>query len=220
MLAQVLTAATIPYSISLNTAPLAGHPAGPFSLNFQLNDGSGTGGANNTAVLSGFLFGLGGGPAGSPILAGGATGSLGTSVTLRDSSFVNSFTQPFVPGNRLSFLAMITNNTDVGPNPDEFSFAILDRTGTELPTTSRFFDAFFTINNTSPNQTIGAFSSDPTRLPQAGGGPIRTGAAQVQAIPEPGTIRLLSAGLLLLATWARRYSGLYQRSCCEPQSRL
>src|SRR5437868_15463863 len=83
--------ASIIYDISVNATPLIGHSAGPFSLEFQLNDGSGIGDGNNTVVLSNFAFGAGGGQAGSPILNGGTTGALGSSVTIRDSSFFNQF---------------------------------------------------------------------------------------------------------------------------------
>src|SRR4051794_1059710 len=63
------------YDISLNTASLIGHIAGPFSLDFQLIDGAGTGDANNTAQLTDFSFNTGS-AAGLPVLLGGASGSL------------------------------------------------------------------------------------------------------------------------------------------------
>lgn len=203
----VLTAnaAPITYNISLNTAPLAGHPAGPFSLNFQLTDGSGSNDANNTVTLSGFQFGPGGSAAGSAMRAGGVTGSLTSTVTLTDSAFLNSFTQQFAPGNRLSFMALVTTNVDAGPQPDEFSFAILDRTGVELPTISSFFDVFATIDINSPtNATVRTFASDPSRIPAGGGSPITTGATQVQVVPEPASAILLFCGFLLLSMRARR----------------
>src|SRR5438067_1451243 len=88
------------YDFSLDTSPLIGHAAGPFSLAFQFNDGSGAGDANNTAILSAFQFGAGS-ATGAPTLFGGATGSLSSLVTLTDSSFFNAFTQTFNPGNLL-----------------------------------------------------------------------------------------------------------------------
>ena len=42
------------FTIEVDTAPLIGHPAGPFSLEFQLNDGSGTSDGNNTALIGPF----------------------------------------------------------------------------------------------------------------------------------------------------------------------
>src|SRR4051812_41143102 len=90
------------YDISLNTASLIGHIAGPFSLDFQLIDGAGTGDANNTAQLSDFSFNTGS-AMGSPVLLGGASGSLSSAVTLTDSAFLNEFTQSFLPGDGLRF---------------------------------------------------------------------------------------------------------------------
>lgn len=198
------SAAPITYNISLNTAPLAGHLAGPFALNFQLTDGSGTNDANNTVTLSGFQFGVGGSATGTPTRVGGVTGTLASSVTLTDSSFFNSFTQPFVPGSRLSFTALVTTNVDAGPQPDEFSFAILDRTGIELPTAGPF-DVFALIDiNSTTAPTVRTFASDPSRIPAGGGPVITTGAAQVQAVPEPGTLVLLGCGLVLFGTRARK----------------
>lgn len=197
-LALTMSGAPVTYSFGLNTAPLAGHPAGPFSLNFQLTDGSGALDSNNMVTLSSFQFGAGGSAMGAPTVAGGATGSVGGSVILTDSSFLNSFTQQFTPGSRLTFQAQVTTNIDSGPQPDQFSFAILDRTGVELPTTSSFFDVFATIDiDSTTNPTVRTAASDPTRIPAAGGAPITTGPAQVQAVPEPGTAVLLIVGLLI-----------------------
>src|SRR4051794_1904888 len=119
------------YDISLDTSPLIGHTASPFSLAFQFNDGSGLGDGNNTSVLSAFQYGSGGSAAGSPILFGGASGSLTSGVTIVDNSFFNAFIQPFVPGSLLSFRLQTSTNLDVGGTPDEFSFSILDNTLTE-----------------------------------------------------------------------------------------
>ena len=54
----------IDMNVSLGTSALIGHPAGPFSLDFQLLDGAGTNDGNNTATLSQFVFG-GGAPSGA-----------------------------------------------------------------------------------------------------------------------------------------------------------
>src|SRR5690349_14032044 len=124
----------------MSTSPLVGNPAGPFSLDFQLNDGSAAGDGNNTAVLSGFFFGSGA-SLGSASVAGGASGDLGSSVTLTDSGFLNEFTQGFTPGATLQFLLNLSTNVDAGDTPDQFSFAILDSSGAQLPTLS-FFDVF------------------------------------------------------------------------------
>src|SRR5947209_858134 len=76
MLSASVSQAGVVYDVSLNTSPLIGHAAGPFSLAFQFNDGSGAGDSNNTAILSAFQFGAGGSASGLPSLFGGASGSL------------------------------------------------------------------------------------------------------------------------------------------------
>jgi hypothetical protein len=181
------------YDVALSTSPLIGEAAGPFSLAFQLNDGSGTGDANNTAILSNFQFG-GGSASGLPTLFGGATGDLSSGITLTDSSFFNAFAQPFNPGGLLVFSLQMSTNVDLGGTPDEFSFSILDSSGAPIPTTG-FVDAFFILDIDSSNPTPQSFGSDPSRLPQGGGGGITMDAPIFAVVsPEPGTFILLCTG--------------------------
>src|SRR5689334_4536680 len=84
--------------VTLNTSALQTATTGPYTLDFQFTDGSGTGDANNTIALSTFLFGSGGCASGTPTLAGGAAGSLASGFTLTDSSFFNEASQGFTPG--------------------------------------------------------------------------------------------------------------------------
>jgi hypothetical protein len=184
---------------TLDTTPLAADPAAPFSLDFQLNDGSGTGDGDNTAVLSGFRFGSGGGPAGSASLVGGASGDPGSSVTLTDTGFLNEFTQSFTPGATLQFLLNLSTNVDNGGFPDQFTFAILDSSGAQLPTLS-FFDVFVEIDIDSADPTIQAFASDPSRSTVAGEAPIDLAAptfTSMTSVPEPGATLLVLAGLFI-----------------------
>jgi hypothetical protein len=118
------------YSVSLDTSPLIRHSARPFYLEFQLNDGSGTGDGNNTVTLSNFQFGSGGSAADNPVKEGDATGSLTTGVEITDNDFFNSFYEEFTPGTLLSFILEITTQADAITS-DQFSFAILDNTLTE-----------------------------------------------------------------------------------------
>jgi len=196
--------ASVLYDIAMNTIPLIGHSAGPFSVEFQLNDGSGTGDGNNTAILSDFMFN-GGAPVGSPTLNGSANGDLTSGVTMTDSSFFNQFIQGFLPGGTLSFQLSLSTNIDSGGTPDEFSFAILDKTGTELPTLAPgFFDVFVEIDIASANPAVLTFGTDTSRIP-AGGGPAINTAAPVAtpAVPEPGTILLFPTSLVALLVWKR-----------------
>src|SRR5579875_734356 len=89
-------------NVSLNTSPLtADSGGGPYSLDFQMIDGSGTGDANNTITLSNFAFG-GGSVSGAPVITGGVSGDLTSSVSLTDSQFFNEFTEGFKPGESLN----------------------------------------------------------------------------------------------------------------------
>lgn len=186
--------ASVLYDVSMNTTPLIGHVAGPFALEFQLNDGSGTGDANNTASLSSFTFG-GGTATGNPTLVGGAAGSLSSAVTLTDSSFFNQFIQKFTPGDRLEFQLSLSNNAEGRATPDEFSFAILDHTGTEIPTLAgSLFDVFVSIDIT-PSHLITSFAGDVSREPAGGGAPINISAPQVTPVPESSAWALLASGL-------------------------
>ena len=67
-------------------------------------------------------------------MTGGASGDLGTSVTLTDSDFLNEFTQDFTPGSLLEYDVNLTTNVDTGFTPDAFSFALFQN-GVEIPTT-------------------------------------------------------------------------------------
>ena len=215
MLAAVTVAAParaqLNFSVSLNTASLVGNAAGPFTIDFQLTDGSGTDDANNSVTISNFAFG-GGGAVGTSSLLGGAAGSLSAGVSLTDSSFLNEFDQVFTPGSLLSFDVSMTTNVDAGLTPDEFSFAILDSTGSEIPTFDTVGDAFLTVDIDSVNPPVVVYASDPSRplaaTPTAPG--VTTGipnvtfAGPTQA-PEPGTLPLLAAaGATAFAVVRRR----------------
>lgn len=196
------------YNVTLNTAPLIGHPAGPFAVELQFNDGNGAGDANNTALLSGFLFG-GGGPSGAPMNIGGVAGNLASSITMSDSSFFNQLIQNFVPGGSLAFQLSLTTNLDSGGVPDEFSLSILDSSGFEIPTLGPA-NALLIIDIDSSTPTVSAFRADASLVPPGGGGPpIDIAAPQitpvVSRVPEPGSLPLLTAafGFMLGAAFLR-----------------
>src|SRR3954469_23999432 len=123
-------------SFTLDTASLVSHPAGPFSLVFSLRDGSGIGDGNNSVTVSQVDVG-GGVLIGPPTLFGCATGSLAESVVLTDTSVLNFVVQQFTPGASLTFTIVVPAfNEEEGEIPDGIAFAILDSSGTPVPTTA------------------------------------------------------------------------------------
>jgi hypothetical protein len=199
LFARVASAGTVSYSVDLNTVPLIGDSAAPFSVAFQLADGSGLGDGNNTMTLSDFNFG-GGTGVGMPIVLGGVTGSLGSSISITDSLFLNYYIQQFDPGSFLSLDVTTTTNVDIGSPPDQFLFSILDNTGQQLPTQTGqpFFDPFVAITIDSSNPTLQSFSSDSTQSPAGGGPPLDISSPQITSVPEPSA--LLPCAILLSLT--------------------
>lgn len=203
VIASIQSALAGPITITLDTTPLGSHPAGPFFLSFQLNDGSGAGNGNNTASLTSFNFGAGN-AFGLPTLFGGATGDLTSGVLLTDTSFSNFFSQQFLPGSILSFTLNLSTNVELGPQPDQFSFAILDSSGFEIPYTGPF-NAALVIDIDSANPVPQVFATDSTVSPFGGGDPIDMAAPGITStVPEPSTLGLLSISLITLFSYKRR----------------
>src|SRR6266481_3253118 len=169
-LGNQLLKADISYTVTVNTSPLMGHVAAPFSLDFQINDGSGTGDANNSIKIVG-VKNFGGSIGGTPVLTGGASGSLLSSVTLQDSAFFNDFQQSFTPGRKLRFRVVMTTNVDSGATPDAFSFSIVDNTSASIPTVG-LGNTLLLVNIDSAAPGIFTFAGDTSTKPAGGGQPI------------------------------------------------
>ncbi len=193
-------AGQVDLQFNLNTSALEG--LGTFNLAFQLSDGSGTGDANNTVMLSDFDF-YGGSAAAPPaLLFGGAAGSLQSGISITDSDpFFNAAIQGFTPGTNLSFVAIFTNNADVGPFDDMFSLSLLDGDFNGIPTL-----------DPSGNDTLITITLDGTMTPAVPGFPgtdsppvgvyatdltqtdYNVPAAYIS--PEPGSAMLLGTALV------------------------
>ncbi len=170
------------YDVLINTSPLMTSSAGPFSLDFQFTDGSGTSDGNNTVTVSNFDFGSGA-PIGMPIIVGGVVGDLTSNITMTDVEYFNDFMQEFTPGATLGFRLNLTSNEDLGGVPDEFSLAIYD--GAYNGNAMLIADI---RANTAPLQT---YPSEALALDAP------------DVVPEPSTGWLFAGGLFLLALGGR-----------------
>jgi hypothetical protein len=188
------------YNVTLDTTSLVGHPAGPFYVFAEFTDGNGIGDANNTATLGSFAFG-GGSALGSPLLFGGASGSLETGITIKDSSSLGFFAEQFAPGLQLNFSLDLTLNDDSGGTPDRFTFFLLDSSEVPLPTLAPVGDYFFGADIYSTGPIFDAYGSDTSRSLSVGGPasvPVPT-INSVSPVPEPSTIYLLGGPLVATA---------------------
>ncbi len=173
-----LRAGAAPVTVVFNTSPLVGMSG--LSFDALLIDGDG--GANTSIVMDLFNFG-GGAPIGAPVLVGGASGSLGSSVALNDASFFADFTQHFQAGTQLAFRVNVVTTASGDPQPEGFQFSILDANGLPVATT------------------------DPSGLGALLVGDISTGGTNltqyaVQPVPEPSSLVLVTAGGF--AAWVKR----------------
>jgi len=186
--ARPVAASTLGFAVVVDTTPLIGHAAGPFSLDFQL-----IGSGSNSVAISGLDFG-GGSAIGPATRSGGATGDVDTGITLNDAStFFNELYEPFTPGHRLSF--SVTMTTNVTPIPDAFSFAILDGRLFNIPTTG-LGDSLVLVNITSSTLGPGdvqTFSG--LNLPSE---PDYSNVS-AETVPEPASLLLIGAGLIAMA---------------------
>jgi hypothetical protein len=105
---------------------------------------------------------------GPPTLFGGATGSLAESVVLTDTSVLNFVVQQFTPGASLTFTIVVAAfNEEEGEIPDGIAFAILDSSGTPVPTTAPAGDYLASLELT-PNGVLTFYGSDVARSPFTG----------------------------------------------------
>jgi hypothetical protein len=194
LISSSASTAQVAYQISLNTSALQTATTGPYMLDFQFTDGSGIGDANNTVGLSNILFGTAGSASGSPLLTGGASGSLSSGFTLTDSSFFNEAMQGFTPGDQLSFTLSLSANVDAGGVPDEFSLGLLDNSGNEIPTTGPA-DALLAVDIDSPDPIVQTYGAD------AGRTNIGLRAPTVISVPEPSPLAFLATLAGMCSLW-------------------
>lgn len=187
------------YTFSLNTTPLMG--SGPFALDLQFLDGSGSGDGNNTVTLTSFAF-AGGSSSGGGTGTGGASGTLTSGVSLTDTAFFNEYYENFTPGTLLSFTIDTTNVLDAGGTPDLLTVAILDSGLNELPTAgpaSEFLDLSLSGGASPQVATFGSLPGSAFAL----AAPVVQPASTTAPVPEPSSISMILAALVLSALFMR-----------------
>lgn len=170
------------YEVTLDTAPLIGNPAGPFTIVFGFVDGSGFGDSRNTVTITNVDL-TGGTALGAPIVVGGSTGDLTNGVLITDTSFLNVFYESFSAGATLRFTLSLTMANNSGVAPDRFAFYILDGSGVPLPTHAPAADYFLGIDLASDGVHPDIYSTDPSRFPSTGK-PISMNAPKIQFVSK------------------------------------
>ncbi len=188
-------------TVTLDTSALQANASssGPYIIDFQLNDGSFAGDANNTATISNVTFGGGSiaGSASTPVPGSDYSGDLSSTLTITDGNpgagGFNEFQQAFNAGSSLSFLLDLTTNPDAGSS-DQFTFSILDNKGNELANAPSYAFVTADITGASPTITLSGGSVNGTSFDQP----------TYSAVPEPSTLVLLLSGAIVAGASAVR----------------
>jgi hypothetical protein len=155
------------FQVSVNTASMVGNSAGPFSIAIALTDGSGISAGSSTVQVANVNFN-GGKTLGSPVLFGGASGDLGSSAAITNTSFLGLLVESFLPGSKLTFTLSLTAGHNKTGVPDRLTIFILDATGAPIATLAPAGNFFIGIDLTSEDPAPEVFGSDSVRPPFTG----------------------------------------------------
>lgn len=186
--------AAITYNVAVDTSLINGVTG---NLNFQFNPGGGAQAA--TASISGWSA-TGGSFLGAPILTGDVTGTLPATVTFGNTTGLNDYFHPIQYGTSFQFLLTFDgaaiNSPANGPAGTSFLIALYDN---DDPLNALLTDTpdFIAAADINPDGTI-TITRFNTPL---GGDPVATFSSDV---PEPSTVFLTAAGLVLAGCFLRR----------------
>lgn len=190
------------FDVSLDVTSLRGNTygaGGPYSVDFFMTGGQGN---NDSVTISNFAVTAA--SLGASSSSGTVSGGLGTSLIVGDTSLLNDFNQVITPDGTTNSVAItfqmnVTTNFLSGSIPDNFSFSILDSSGSPIPTTDSAASSLFdfdlkpglTVSQISLFQTTG---SSPT---------IGPATISVASVPEPSSaVLVLGLGAIGLGTFA------------------
>lgn len=204
--AHALSTPDFDYTVTLNVSSLSSNANGPFSLDLQLDQGSGNV-ANTVKIYNFSTSGTGGGFSTGTVSYSNGTesGTIGAGgiVTLNNTASDDELAATFAPGTQtISFNVDETPNAEVvgtgTPIPDQFNIAVLDGTTANIPTTDPSGGNTLVASPLGEDPSYSTYSS----LSPDGG------VTVVVATPEPnsGALSLVAAGGLLgLVLLRRRY---------------
>jgi hypothetical protein len=184
------SALALPYTVTVDTSAESG---GSASLAFDFADGGIPG---NFAAIH--AFATDGTLSGAPVLTGDVSGMLPGLVALGDGFLFNGYLEGITFGSFVSFvLDASTQAPFSGSFPDTFSFSLLEQ-GSGLPlfatTDPSGSGALFRLEyDGSPTGKLSVYTATDSPI-----------SWTVVAVPEPQTVVLMAAGLLLLLTHARK----------------
>jgi hypothetical protein len=193
------------FSFVIDTSTLIGNPNGPFTLDFQFIDGSGTGNGNNTVTVSNFSD-----PAALAVLPASETGGvafagspLGFSMT--DSSFFNEISFLLSPDSSLGFTFTSTDNPE-SATPDTFIVDLLDSSLNNIPTTNSSNGiALIEVDLPTTSPAVGTQVIASASLSNGDGVVFAAPTESLIATPEPSSLSEMTLGVLVL------FSGIVAR---------
>jgi PEP-CTERM motif len=183
--ASIASAAPITYDATVDTSSISG-TAG--SLDFNFNPGPLV---TQPASLQILDFTSNGVLAGSPMLTGDVAGALPATLTFDNGAGFNDYFDGFTFGSTLSFQVSLygpalSSPDGVSTSGSAFAFSMFsDAAGTIPALTTDTTDGFaFTVDvNLDGTTTVANFSTQTTVVPAT------------PAVPEPGTLPLMAAGI-------------------------
>jgi len=200
--ASIASAAPITYDVTVDSSSISG-TAGSFDFNF--NPGPLVTQSASLQILS---FASNGTLAGPPTVIGDVAGALPATLTFDNGTAFNDYFEGFTFGSTLSFQVSLFGPALSSPDGTStsgstFAFSMFsDAAGTMPVLTSDTVNGFaFTINVNLDGTTTVTNSSAQTTVVPATGPP---------AVPEPGTLPLMVAGIGLWLAFRFRLQRRYQ----------
>ncbi len=190
---SVASATPITYDVSVTTSSISGTSG---SLDFNFNPGPLV---TQSASLQISNFTTDGTLGGSPSLMGDASGLLPGTLTFGNGTGFNDYFDGFTFGNTLSFEVSLYGPALSAPDGTStsgstFAFSMFSDAAGSIPTLTTDADgfAFTTDVNLYGSTTVSSFSSETSVVPET------------NAVPEPGSIGLSAAALILVAVFRKR----------------